>query len=67
KNAGVDSPFKGRTYSVLVMRVPITFSPLDDSHVKEVLLANDIQKSQWVKAHWAKAPSCHSSTQSSTH
>ncbi|TFK38890.1 hypothetical protein BDQ12DRAFT_585115, partial [Crucibulum laeve] len=59
--------FKGRSCTVLVMRVPITFSPQDESHVTEVLEANNIPRTHWIKSRWAKAPACHSGTQNTAH
>jgi len=46
--------FKPRQYTILVPRIPLTFSPEQDAHLREVEEGNDMEKGTIAKARWIK-------------
>lgn len=48
------SHIEERTYSIIVPRVPITFEPSDEKHLRELEEVNDLDKRAIVKAKWIK-------------
>jgi hypothetical protein len=56
-----DAELSKRSYLVLVPRVPLTFDPSNDTHLREVEEANAlptgvIQKARWIKPIYRRAP-----------
>ena len=48
------SYFKDRHYNILVPRVPLTFDPSNQAHLREVEEANGLSSSTIIKARWIK-------------
>ena len=56
-----DATISKRTYPILVPRIPLTFDPSCDMHLREVEEANDlpvgaVQKARWIKPVYRRAP-----------
>ena len=46
------SYFKDRQYNILVPRVPLTFDPTNNAHLREIEEANSLSPSSILKARW---------------
>jgi hypothetical protein len=49
-----DATIIKRTYSILVPRVPLTFNPANEKHLREVEECNEFPEGTVVKARWIK-------------
>jgi hypothetical protein len=49
-----DAAISGRTFPILVPRIPITFNPADENHLREVEEANEIPAGTIERARWIK-------------
>jgi hypothetical protein len=50
----MDATISNRSYPILVPRIPITFNPADDNHLREVEETNDLPAGTIEKARWIK-------------
>ena len=50
----VDAEISNRFFPILVPRIPITFNPTDDNHLREIEEANDLPSGTIEKARWIK-------------
>jgi hypothetical protein len=56
-----DASLSKRSYPILVPRIPLSFDPSNDAHLREVEEINDlpvgvIQKARWIKPEYRRAP-----------
>lgn len=49
-----DASIAKRTFSMLVPRIPLTFDPTEDSHLREIEECNELPKGTIIKARWIK-------------
>ena len=49
-----DSHIRGRAYNIIVPRIPVTFDPKDQKHLREVEEVNSLDKNALVGARWIK-------------
>ena len=49
-----DATIAKRSYSILVPRVPLTFDPAEENHLREVEECNELPEGTIIKAQWIK-------------